>query len=207
MVRESVKNYFALATGLSELTRERAVHAAEALVAQGEAAKDQVTALAEELLVSSKSNREAIATLVRTEVERTVAKLGVAKTDDVSTLFRGVETALREAAAKAADAVHEIAIGMGLADAQSPPPPPPRQAAPKPPAAAKKAPAKSANSAAKSAAKPAAKSALKAPATAVKAPAKPAKAARPAKAAKPAKAKATGAAKTAKAARPAKRAR
>lgn len=205
MVRESVKNYFALATGLSELTRERAVHAAEALVAQGEAAKDQVTALAEELLVSSKSNREAIATLVRTEVERTVAMLGVAKTDDVSTLFRGVETALRDAAAKAADAVHEIAIGMGLTDAKSAaPPPPPPPAAPKPPSAAKKAPAKSANSAAKPAAKAAAKSAVKASAKPVKASAKPAKGA---KAAKSVKATATGAAKAAKPARPAKRAR
>lgn len=126
MVRESMKNYLALASGLTELTRERAVSAAEALVAQGEAAKDQVTALAEELLVSSKSNREAIAVLVRTEVDRTVTRLGVVSTDDVSTLFRHVENALRETAAKAADAVHELAVGMGLTEQSAPATPSPR---------------------------------------------------------------------------------
>lgn len=216
-MRESVKNYLALASGLTELTRERAVSAAEALVAQGEAARDQVSALAEELLVSSKSNREAIAALVRVEVDRTMTRLGAAKTDDVSALFRTVESALRETAAKAADAVHELAVGMGLsehAEARSSG----TALTPKAGVAAKQAahktaagvPAQPAQAASPAtAAQPAKSVAAKAAKKAAAKPAKPAAAkrvaAQPAKAAKPAKpAKAAKPAKPAKAAKPAK---
>ena len=129
-MRESVKNYLALASGLTELTLERAVSAAEALVAQGEAAREQVTALAEELLVSSKSNREAVAALVRVEIDRAMTRLGATNSDDVSALFRNMESALRDTAAKAADAVHELAVGMGLSQQSAAPRPVVKQTRP-----------------------------------------------------------------------------
>jgi HAD superfamily hydrolase (TIGR01450 family) len=116
MVRESVKAYLALASGLTEVTRQRAVAAAQALAAQGEATMDQVATLADELLTSSLANREAVTALVRAEVERTIARVADANGDEVARLtagLRSMEATLRETASWAADAVQEIVEARG----------------------------------------------------------------------------------------------
>ena len=80
---ESVRGYFQLASGLGELTRARAMEAAQGLlslpgvgVATGKLA-DQVGALAEELLVAATTNREHLTTLVRAEVDAAVTRMGL----------------------------------------------------------------------------------------------------------------------------------
>jgi polyhydroxyalkanoate synthesis regulator phasin len=80
---ESVRGYFQLASGLGELTRARATEAAQGMlslpgvgVATGKLAV-QVSALAEELLAAAKTNREHLTTLVRSEVEVAVTRLGL----------------------------------------------------------------------------------------------------------------------------------
>jgi polyhydroxyalkanoate synthesis regulator phasin len=116
MVRESVKAYLALASGLTEVTRQRAVAAAQALAAQGEATMDQVTTLADELITSSLANREAVTALVRAEVERTIARVAEANGDEVARLtagLRSMEATLRETATWAADAVQEMVQARG----------------------------------------------------------------------------------------------
>jgi polyhydroxyalkanoate synthesis regulator phasin len=190
MVRDSVKNYLALASGLTEVTRQRAMSAAQALVAQGEATMDQVTTLAEDLVTTSRSNREAVSALVRQEVERTMTRLGLANTDDVAKLaerLRTIEAALRGTATRAADAVQDLVGGQGRGATLRPPSGPPgpvpaaasepdgavartaRLTATKAPAkrpakaAAKPAPRAAAKPRAKRAAKPAAKKAAKPP--------------------------------------------
>ncbi|HET6910401.1 MAG TPA: phasin family protein [Mycobacteriales bacterium] len=100
MVREALRGYLALASGLTEVTAMRARAAAKALVDQGEATAEQVTALAEDLLATSRRNRESIAVLVRHEVEQAVRRLGLAASHDVEDLTRRVrelERTLREA--------------------------------------------------------------------------------------------------------------
>lgn len=100
MVREALRGYLALASGLTEVTAMRARAAAKALVDQGEATAEQVTALAEDLLATSRRNRESIAVLVRHEVEQAVRRLGLAASHDVEDLTRRVrelERAAREA--------------------------------------------------------------------------------------------------------------
>jgi hypothetical protein len=79
---ESVRAYFQLASGLGELTRARATEAAQGMlslpgvgVATGKLAI-QVSTLAEELLAAAKTNREHLTTLVRSEVEAAVARMG-----------------------------------------------------------------------------------------------------------------------------------
>lgn len=102
MILDAVKNYLALASGLTDVTRQRAVSAAKALVSQGEATRDQVSALADDLVATSRSNREAIATIVRFEVDRAMARLGLAPADEVSSLtarVRVLEASVRELAA------------------------------------------------------------------------------------------------------------
>jgi polyhydroxyalkanoate synthesis regulator phasin len=55
-VRDALKSYLALAGGVTEVTRQRALEAAKALVASGEAAAEQVTSLAEDLLSQTRQN-------------------------------------------------------------------------------------------------------------------------------------------------------
>lgn len=105
MVRDAVRGYLALASGVTEVTAARARTAAKALVEQGEATAGQVSALAEDLLSTSRRNRESLAVLVRHEVEQAVKRLGLAPAGDVEELTRRVrelERSVRELKANAA---------------------------------------------------------------------------------------------------------
>jgi len=105
MVREAVRGYLALATGMTEVTAGRARAAAKALVEQGEATAAQVSSLAEDLLSTSRRNRESLALLVRHEVEQAVKRLGLApaaQTDELTRRVRDLERAVRELKASAA---------------------------------------------------------------------------------------------------------
>jgi len=90
MVRDAFRGYLALANGLTEVTAGRARAAAKALAEQGEATAGQVSALAEDLLTTSKRNRESLVLLVRHEVEQAVKRLGLAPSGDVEELTRRV---------------------------------------------------------------------------------------------------------------------
>lgn len=150
-MRKAVRDYLSIANSVAEVPRRRVVAAARGLAAQGEATAGQVSSLTEELLETSKNNREALANLVRFEVDRALGRLGLATSDDLAALARRV-TAL-EAQLRAATA------GSGpTAPATSVPP----AKAPAKKAAAKAVPTKApAKAPAKQAAK---KAATKAPA-------------------------------------------
>jgi hypothetical protein len=84
MVFESVRGYVELASGLGELTRARALEAAQGLlslpatgVATGTKMAVQASALAEELLSAAAANRANLTELVRTEVDTAVTRLGL----------------------------------------------------------------------------------------------------------------------------------
>jgi polyhydroxyalkanoate synthesis regulator phasin len=125
MVLDGLRGYLQLATGLTDVTRERARAAARTLVAQGGAGVDavvpgqmrsQVSTLTEDLLAASKANRDLLLHLVRGEVERSVARLGLVskadldaerrRADRLEAKVRGLETkvppAPRAAAKKSA---------------------------------------------------------------------------------------------------------
>ena len=82
-MRDALKSYLALATGVTDLTRQTALAAARALVSQGEATAEQVTGLAEDLLAQTRQNREAVVALVSHEVDRALARVGLASADEV----------------------------------------------------------------------------------------------------------------------------
>ena len=90
MVRDALRGYLALASGLTEVTAARARAAAKALADQGEATAGQVGSLAEDLLTTSRRNRESLALLVRHEVEQAVRRLGLAGSSEVDELTRRV---------------------------------------------------------------------------------------------------------------------
>jgi polyhydroxyalkanoate synthesis regulator phasin len=89
-MRDALKAYLALASGVTELTRQRAVAAAKALVSQGEATAEQVGGLAEDLLAQTKYNREAVRSLVTYEVDRTLGRVGLASAEEVAQLTERV---------------------------------------------------------------------------------------------------------------------
>ena len=140
-MREAVKSYLELATGFTDVTRQRAIAAAKALVAQGEATAEQVTALAEDLLQQSRANREAVTALVKYEVDRTLGRVGLATSDEVGELskrVRALEAQLRSGgSAKATPAKSGPAKKAPAKKAAA-------KKAPARKAAAKKAPAKKA---------------------------------------------------------------
>jgi polyhydroxyalkanoate synthesis regulator phasin len=100
MVLEGLRGYLQLASGLTDVTRERARAAARALVAQGEASvgavvpdtvRVQVGSLTEDLLATSRANRDLLLHLVRGEVERTVARLGLVSAQDLAAAGRRLD--------------------------------------------------------------------------------------------------------------------
>jgi polyhydroxyalkanoate synthesis regulator phasin len=107
-VKDAIKGYLALATGLTDVTKQRATSAAKALVAQGEATAGQVQSLADDLVAQSKSNREAVVALVRYEVDKALGRVGLVSKDEVDALqarIKSLEAQLRAGTpAKAAPA-------------------------------------------------------------------------------------------------------
>ena len=99
-MKDAITGYLALATGLTEVTKQRATGAVKALVAQGEATAGQVQALADDLVAQSKSNREAVVALVRYEVDKALGRVGLVSKEEVDglkTRIKTLENQLRDA--------------------------------------------------------------------------------------------------------------
>jgi hypothetical protein len=84
MAFESVRGYVELASGLSELTRARAVEAAQGLlslpaagIVNGSKVAVQAASLADELLAAATANRSNLRKLVRSEVDVAITRLGL----------------------------------------------------------------------------------------------------------------------------------
>ena len=95
----ALRSYLQLASGLTEVTRQRALTTARQLLDQGGEVVDlavsqtvgggvgrQVQSLAEDLIATSKTNRDLLVGLIRTEVERAVARLGLVGADELATV-------------------------------------------------------------------------------------------------------------------------
>jgi len=108
-VLEALRGYVQLATGLTEVTVAKAREAAAALLAQGldltqvaavpgadkaagaaTAAATQVQGLADDLLETSKANREMLTGLIRTEVDRTAGRMGFVREEELAAVRRHV---------------------------------------------------------------------------------------------------------------------
>ena len=109
MVIDGLKAYVQLASGLTDVTRERALAAARTLVAQGEAGmgavlpdtmRVQVASVTDDLIATSKANRDLLVGLVRAEVERTVSRMGLVSAAELNAATRRAEAL--------GDRVHEL---------------------------------------------------------------------------------------------------
>ncbi|MFC9691997.1 polyhydroxyalkanoate synthesis protein PhaF [Kribbella sp. NPDC056951] len=152
MVMDALRGYVQLANGLAEVSRQKAEAAAKALLQQTGA--DALTSglttkvgdLADEIVATSKSNRQLLTAIVTNEVEGAVARLGFVRSEEVAALTRRVqqlETELAEAQA-AVPAPAPVAAAKKAPAKTAPAKPAPAKKAPVKKAAAKKAPAKKA---------------------------------------------------------------
>ena len=104
MALDALRGYVQLANGLTDVTRQRALQTARQLLEQGGDVVDvavstatgvgftkQAQALAEDLIATSRTNRDLLIGLVRTEVERAVARLGLVGADELAAMTRVVE--------------------------------------------------------------------------------------------------------------------
>jgi polyhydroxyalkanoate synthesis regulator phasin len=104
---DALRGYLSLAGGLTDLTTQKAVAQAKALlsdeslsalVAGGQRAQVQVQAVADELLAAGRANRDVVTGLVRSEVERVVGAAGGASGDDVDALRASLDRLERRVA-------------------------------------------------------------------------------------------------------------
>jgi len=105
-MQEAVRTYLELALGLTEASRKRAKKVVDDVVGRGGATVEQARALTGDLITMNSANRKALAKLVRFEVDRTLAKVGLATAEEVNELtarVRDLERQLRLAETRAAD--------------------------------------------------------------------------------------------------------
>ena len=97
MVLDGLRGYIQLASGLTDVTRDRARAVVKSVLAQGEAGvgvvvptpvRTQVGALTDDLLATSRANRDLLLNLVRAEVERSVARLGLVSGQELAAATR-----------------------------------------------------------------------------------------------------------------------
>ena len=95
MALEALRGYLALAGGLTEVTRSKAIAQAKALLADdnlaplisgGAKAGAQVQGLAEEIVASGKANREVLTHLISTEVEKAATLISGAGREETKAL-------------------------------------------------------------------------------------------------------------------------
>jgi polyhydroxyalkanoate synthesis regulator phasin len=135
-MQDAWRAYLELALGVTEASRKKAEKVARKLVGKGGATAAQVQGFAEELLATSRGNREGLARLVRYEVDRALGTLGLATREEVTELsgrVKDLERQVRQAQTRAA-AADPVAAGSPVARATA--------AAPAPAKAVKKVAAK-----------------------------------------------------------------
>ncbi|MEY4137733.1 MAG: hypothetical protein RL205_1861 [Actinomycetota bacterium] len=95
---DDIRGYLQMASGLTEVTAAKAREIAMALVGQGMSlstkAPDvvgQVQELADDLVATSKGNRDLLTGMIRTEVDKAVGRMGFVREDELAALRRHVQ--------------------------------------------------------------------------------------------------------------------
>jgi polyhydroxyalkanoate synthesis regulator phasin len=104
-MQEAMRTYLELALGLTEASRKRVKRVVGDVVGRGGATAEQARALTGDLLAMNVANRRALAKLIRFEVDRALAKVGLATAEEVTELtarVRDLEAQLRVAETRAA---------------------------------------------------------------------------------------------------------
>lgn len=98
-MQDAWRAYLELALGLTEASRRKAEQVVKDLLGKGGATAAQIQGFADELVSTSRANREGLVRLVRHEVDRALGVVGLATADEVAgltTRVRQLERQLRE---------------------------------------------------------------------------------------------------------------
>ncbi|MDE1047102.1 MAG: hypothetical protein HQ468_03890 [Actinomycetales bacterium] len=95
----TVRNYLEMATGLTEATASKAMEVAGSLIAQGVSmgtkqpvdVASSVAQAADDLMAQSKTNRDLLIGLIRTEVDKAIGRVGFVREDELAALRARVE--------------------------------------------------------------------------------------------------------------------
>jgi polyhydroxyalkanoate synthesis regulator phasin len=100
-VLDDLRNYLQLASGLTEATASKAKDAVTGLLAHGVSLSSrampapdmmgQVQELADDLVATSRNNREMLVGMIRAEVDRNVGRMGFVREDELAALRRHVQ--------------------------------------------------------------------------------------------------------------------
>lgn len=96
------QRYVDAAGSMTQTTRKRAESIVRGLVKQGEVASDRAEKAVDDLLNRSEENRRVVVSIVRTETERAVGRLGLARQSEVDRLAERVEKLEQHAGVKKA---------------------------------------------------------------------------------------------------------
>jgi polyhydroxyalkanoate synthesis regulator phasin len=101
------RSYLEMAYGLSKTSRKKAEKAVREVVGKSGAKASELQQMVEDLLATSGSNRDALVEVIRTELDRALNRVGLAKAEEVAALRERVaelEASLATAPSKAAAA-------------------------------------------------------------------------------------------------------
>jgi polyhydroxyalkanoate synthesis regulator phasin len=93
---EAWRTYLGVALGLGETSRKRVRKVVKDAVGRGNATADQVKTMTGDLLAANTANREAMAKLVKFEVDRALGRVGLATAEEVRELTGRVHELERE---------------------------------------------------------------------------------------------------------------
>jgi polyhydroxyalkanoate synthesis regulator phasin len=96
VMQDAWRSYLDLALGVTETSRKKATKVVRKLVGRGNATAEQLQSMAEELVSTSRANREALSRLVRFELERGLTRVGLATADEVDALTARVKELEKE---------------------------------------------------------------------------------------------------------------
>lgn len=88
----ALKNYLALAGGLAEQAKDKALEATQPVVMQGLTTLTRVTGLADDVRQQARQNAEAVGAVVKFEAVRALGLLGLAPAQEVTALQERVRT-------------------------------------------------------------------------------------------------------------------
>jgi polyhydroxyalkanoate synthesis regulator phasin len=125
MQRDAWRTYLELALGLTEASRKKAKKAIKSLMHQSGTSVEQVRSMTEELVETSLANREAIANLVRGELDRALGLVGLASAEEVAELNERIAELERRLRAAEAGTATEGAPAEGTAAEGAPAEPAP----------------------------------------------------------------------------------
>jgi polyhydroxyalkanoate synthesis regulator phasin len=95
----TVRNYLEMATGLTEATAAKAMEVVGSLIAQGMSLgtkqpadmASSVAQAADDLMAQSKTNRDLLIGLIRTEVDKAIGRVGFVREDELAALRARVQ--------------------------------------------------------------------------------------------------------------------